>query len=174
MNQPIDRIEKLETRVTKLEQSRLSDDFLLKDIVHKATITQGLMTQALSELSDFKQAMQERLSRLDDRVTGAHTELAEMRLAMATKDDISALKGDISVLKGDISALKGDISALKGDISALETTQDARFERIEATQDARFERIEATQDARFERIETTQERQERLLQEILDRLPSKQ
>jgi hypothetical protein len=48
--------------------------------------------------------------------------------------------------------IKNDFSALKNDFSALK----------------------ATQDARFERIETTQERQERLLREILDRLPPKQ
>ena len=73
----------------------------------------GLATTTLQEMQDFKIAMQSRLERIDDRVTEAHKELAELRLSMATKDDISSLKDDISFLKNDFSFLKNDFSSIK-------------------------------------------------------------
>jgi peptidoglycan hydrolase CwlO-like protein len=90
MEQRIERLEQehraLKTRLDALERSRQGDDFLLRDIAHKMTIAQGLATTTSDDLRDFKLTMQERLSRLDDRVTEAHTELAELSLKVDKVD----------------------------------------------------------------------------------------
>ena len=104
------RIEHLETehrtllkRVEDLEKSKESIDFTLKDLKHETTIMHAIVVTRLDELKLDVGKIGDRLIRLDDRVTEAHKELAELRIehgkrfdrieaTMATKDDISALK----------------------------------------------------------------------------------
>ena len=139
MEQRIYQVEKdqfeLRKRLDSLEKERQGNDFLIKDIAHKSTIAVGLATTTLQEMQDFKIAMQSRLERIDDRVTEAHKELAELRLSMATKDDISSLKDDISFLKNDFSFLKNDFSSIKNDFSSIKTTQQRQEQLLQAILD---------------------------------------
>ena len=109
------RIEHLETehrsllkRVDDLEKAKESTDFTLKDIKHETTIMHAIVVTRLDELKTEVVGIANRIEHLDDRITEAHTELAELRIehgkrfdrieqTMATKDDIKSMatKDDI-------------------------------------------------------------------------------
>src|SRR5271157_26125 len=104
------RLERLETeqcatmkRVEDLEKAKEETISTLKDLRHETTIMHAIVVTRLDELKIEIGKIGDRLIRLDDRVTEAHTEIAELRIehakrfdriegTMATKDDISALK----------------------------------------------------------------------------------
>jgi hypothetical protein len=84
----IDKLEKdyrvLLQRFDRLDQLERSSDFTIRDMAHKVTITQGLVIQALSEISDFKSDTQDNFSRLNDRVTEAHNSITELEIKVAS------------------------------------------------------------------------------------------
>lgn len=82
----------IKNRLEALEKTVQSGDFLLRDMAHKQTMAMGIAMTTSEELRDFKLAMQERLTRLDDRVTDAHKELAELTI---TVNRIESTHGDI-------------------------------------------------------------------------------
>jgi chromosome segregation ATPase len=103
MEQRLDKLEvehrTLLKRVEDLEKEKETSDFTLKDIKHETTIIHGIAVVKFDELHAELVKASSRLERIDDRVTEAHTELAELRLehskrfdqierTMATKDDI--------------------------------------------------------------------------------------
>jgi hypothetical protein len=97
MEKRIDQIELEQTAIKKrleaIETARQSNDFLLRDMAHKQTMAMGIAMTTADELRDFKLSMQERLSRLDDRVSSAHQELAELQLTanrIETKQDTTS------------------------------------------------------------------------------------
>lgn len=95
----LDRIEQeqrtLVTRMDNLEKTVQSNDFLLRDMAHKQTIAVGIAMTTSDELRDFKLTMQERLTRLDDRVTSAHQELAELQLTVKRMESKQDTHGDL-------------------------------------------------------------------------------
>lgn len=82
----------LKKRLESLEKTVQGSDFLLRDMAHKQTMAMGIAMTTSEELRDFKLAMQERLTRLNDRVTDAHKELAELTI---TVNRIESIHGDI-------------------------------------------------------------------------------
>lgn len=99
MEQRISHIEQeqldIKKRLEAIERSQQSDSFLLRDIAHKQTMVLGLTTTTSDELREFKLSMQERLSRLDDRVTSAHQELAELQLTVKHIETKQDTHGDL-------------------------------------------------------------------------------
>ena len=77
--------------------------------------------QNLRDKANFSSAQAEGLSEaFSEAISGQLVTRADL-IALATKDDMSALKDDISGLKDDVSALKDDVSELKTDVSELKT-----------------------------------------------------
>ena len=74
-------------KIEDIEKSQEGNTFIIRDMAHKVTIIHGIATTRLDEIK-------ERLERLDDRVTEAHKELAELRLSMATKGDINRIESE--------------------------------------------------------------------------------
>ena len=75
--------------------------------------------QNLRDKANFSSAQAEGLSEaFSEAISGQLVTRADL-IALATKDDMSALKDDISGLKDDVSALKTDVSTLKTDVSML-------------------------------------------------------
>ena len=81
--------------------------------------------QNLRDKANFSSAQAEGLSEaFSEAISGQLVTRADL-IALATKDDMSALKDDISGLKDDVSALKDDVSELKTDVSTLKTDVSA-------------------------------------------------
>ena len=77
--------------------------------------------QNLRDKANFSSAQAEGLSEaFSEAISGQLVTRADL-IALATKDDMSALKDDISGLIDDVSALKDDVSELKTDVSELKT-----------------------------------------------------
>jgi len=77
--------------------------------------------QNLRDKANFSSAQAEGLSEaFSEAISGQLVTRADL-IALATKDDMSALKDDISGLIDDVSALKDDVSELKTDVSTLKT-----------------------------------------------------
>jgi soluble cytochrome b562 len=112
MEKRLDQIEQeqrtIKDRLNTLEKSQQSDSFLLRDIAHKETMALGVAMTTSEELRDFKLSMQERLSRLDDRVSSAHQELAELRLSVKRIEDThgNLLNQHTELLKQILERLK--------------------------------------------------------------------
>lgn len=109
MEKRLDHVEQeqaaIQKRLEAIEKAQLSDDFLLRDMAHKQTMILGLVSTTSDELRDFKLSMQERLTRLDDRVTSAHQELAELRLTVKRIETKQDTYGDLLTQQSDLLRL---------------------------------------------------------------------
>src|SRR5271157_3173545 len=129
------RLERLETeqraimkRVEDLEKAKEETIFTLKDLRYETTIMHAIVVTRLDELKIEIGKIGDRLIRLDDRVTEAHTEIAELRIDHAKRFD--RIEGTMAT-KDDITRLEAT-TASKDDISALKDTQNEHAKRFDS------------------------------------------
>src|SRR5271168_402007 len=75
--------------------------------------------QNLRDKANFSPAQAEGISEaFSEAISGQLVTRADL-VALATKDDISALRNELSSVKDDISTLKVEVSGVKDDVAAL-------------------------------------------------------
>jgi len=82
---------------------------------HNLTMLLGHAWKQTELLRSVKTVMRERFDRIDDRVSEAHKEVAELHQHMATKEDLSRFEARLTAIEATM-ATKQDLADMKQDL----------------------------------------------------------